>query len=140
MPLSPLHRLDRFVSGTLLFASAPHTAGAISAELRERSCRKIYVARCKGGSSLPLNATTRIDKPLVIGKLRNGGVRVATPRDSDGVFEASTLLRPVAYDRETDTSLVLLSPLTGRTHQLRVHAASMGAPPRHPVRQSGLRD
>lgn len=72
--------------------------------------------------------------------LDNGWLRVSAPLGAlslQGGFrhswlesgkEAETLFKPHSYHEESDTSLVLCQPLTGRTHQIRVHLQMVGVP------------
>jgi 23S rRNA pseudouridine1911/1915/1917 synthase len=115
--LRTVHRLDAGTSGVLLLAKDHRSASKLAAQFREGTARKTYRAICCG--RLPAE-TGRIDLPIAA-DLRPGTQRVA----SSGA-PAQTDYRVLA----TKASLLLveLHPLTGRTHQLRVHLAHLGAP------------
>ena len=132
-----LHRLDRQVSGLLLVATRSDAASAWSAALRREDSVKLYVARVAGNAvgelarsaSVPLLATVRrLDQrikphPTARGRFEAGD-HVCAPEGK----HATTDMLPVAYDEESDTSVVLLRAVTGRTHQLRAHLLAASLP------------
>jgi len=113
-----LHRLDKDTSGVVLVAKERDTARAISADFVARTVRKSYLAIVEGKVA---NDAVRVDAPIA---------RIAEEAPHFGVREdgasAISLLRVLG--RVQGRSLVLLNPLTGRTNQLRVHAAHLGHP------------
>lgn len=113
-----LHRLDKDTSGVVLVAKERDTARAISADFVARTVHKSYLAILEGEVA---EDTVRVDAPIarIAEEAPHFGVR------GDGAF-AISLLRVLG--RVQGRSLVLLHPLTGRTNQLRVHAAHLGHP------------
>jgi 23S rRNA pseudouridine955/2504/2580 synthase len=118
-----VHRLDRDTSGVLLLARTAGTAAKLAALFRGRDIQKVYwgiVAR------RPIPPEGRIGLPLK----RAGGPRgertvVSEPGDEDAAW-AVTEYRTL--DHAGKLAWLELRPLTGRTHQLRVHCVAIGAP------------
>ncbi len=120
--LELVHRLDRDTSGVLLIARKPAVLRMLHASLREgEGFEKRYLALLKGNWQL---GKKRLDLPLRT-DLRSGGERTVRVRE-DGK-EAVSDFRPVQFFGRM-ASLMEVSILTGRTHQIRVHAAYAGHP------------
>jgi 23S rRNA pseudouridine955/2504/2580 synthase len=115
-----VHRLDRDTSGVLVLARTPGVAAKLAAAFRERETGKTYWAVVVGR---PLPPEGRIDVPL----LRTGGTRGERSVPDAAGARATTLYRTPDHAGRRFAWLEL-SPLTGRTHQLRVHCAAIGAP------------
>lgn len=118
--LELVHRLDRETSGCLLIAKRRSVLRELHRLLRENGMDKRYLALVKGRWS---GGERRVEAPLLKNTLRSGE-RVVTV--SDEGKPATSIFRPVEVF--ADASLVEVSLLTGRTHQIRVHAASIGHP------------
>jgi len=113
-----LNRLDRDTFGVVLVAKDSQTHATMSAQLQKGIVKKIYHAlvfgRPKDSSGLIDLAIGRVDSNPILRKIRADGQT------------ALTFYREMTTGRMT--SLLELSPQTGRTHQLRVHCAAMGFP------------
>lgn len=118
---SAVHRLDRDTSGCLLLARNPKAHKRFAAAFEAGTVRKQYLAVVE---SAPAEAAGTIDLPLAKISSREAGWRmVADP----GGKRAVTHWRRLA--EAGGRALILFTPETGRTHQIRVHAATgLGAP------------
>ncbi len=116
-----VHRLDKDTSGVLLVAKTPGSAGFFAKRFASRSARKVYWALVVG---VPEVREGTIDAALAK-QPGSGGEKMHV--DHEGGQPARTRYRVV--DKAGDKAAWLeLEPLTGRTHQLRVHCAAMGHP------------
>ena len=114
-----VHRLDLDTSGVMVFGLTPHAQRHLSKQFEERRTKKTYVARLWGRLQ---PATGRVDLPLIVDWPNRPRQKV----DHAEGRAAQTDWRVVkASDTETR---VRLMPLTGRSHQLRVHMAELGHP------------
>jgi 23S rRNA pseudouridine955/2504/2580 synthase len=119
--LELVHRIDRDTSGLLLVARKPAALRTLHALMREGQVEKKYLALVKGKWEL---GAKRIDIPLRT-DIRVGGERTVKAHASGK--EAVSHFKPVQFFGKK-ASLVEVSLETGRTHQIRVHAAHAGYP------------
>jgi tRNA pseudouridine32 synthase / 23S rRNA pseudouridine746 synthase len=112
--LSPAHRLDRLTAGVLLFTTRREIRGAYQTLFARGEVRKTYLARAAVDPELefPRVARSRIIK-------RRGHLQAV---EEPGEPNAETLIEHLGE------GLYRLTPRTGRTHQLRVHMATLGLP------------
>lgn len=116
-----VHRLDKDTSGVLLVAKTPGSASFFSKRFSGRSAKKIYWALVVG---LPEIREGVIEAPLAK-QPGSGGEKMHV--DHEGGQSAKTKYR-VVDSAGKKAAWLELQPLTGRTHQLRVHCAAMGNP------------
>ena len=121
-PVRPklVHRLDKDTSGALLVARTPRAAAWFAKAFSNRSARKTYWAIVVG---VPDIAQGEIDLPLAK-QPGSGGEKMHV--DEKGL--ASKTRYRVIERAGNSAAWVELQPLTGRTHQLRVHMAAIGHP------------
>ena len=140
----PVHRLGRFTSGLLVCARSPASRAWLSAQLRDstriggargsaeapiaRSCRKLYRALTEplppdwqlGEARLVTTAIGRRPHPLL------GQIWCAAEPGDPAALSACTEV--TLLERRAEASLVAAAIATGRPHQIRIHAAAIGAP------------
>ena len=117
-----VHRLDKDTSGVLLLARSREAAAKLGRCLKDRSARKLYWALVIG---VPKLSQGEIKLPLLKSG-RHGEERVH-PAEPDHPDAKTAVTRYCVLERAgTRLAWLAMTPITGRTHQLRAHAAAMG--------------
>lgn len=116
--LQLVHRLDRDTSGCLLLAKDRAVLLELQKLFRERRIKKTYLLLVKGYFSKTRHLKTNLEK------INRGGERMITVSDEGKLSE--TVFEPIAYSEQF--TLLRATLLTGRMHQIRVHAAHIGHP------------
>lgn len=119
-----VHRLDRDTSGVLVLARNAFAAGKLAAAFRGRDAEKLYWALVVGR---PIPLEGQIDLPLARINTTHGARTGPAGRGEEGAARAVTDYSTHEY-AGGKFSWLDLSPLTGRTHQLRAHCAALGTP------------
>ena len=122
LPRAPAlaHRLDRDTSGCLVLGRHPKALRKLGRLFSEGRIDKTYWAICKG---VPEKLSGTINAPLAKRTRGNGWTMEVAEEDGQA---AATTYRVLA--RKDGLAFIEAKPKTGRTHQIRVHLASIGAP------------
>lgn len=150
----PCNRLDRLTSGIMFVAKSVQAAEALGKQIKSRTVRKEYVARVAGefpqGEVVCDQPILTISPKLGLNRVRANGKAARTvfkrlayypppgPGDSrassaddgmrDGATEAGDESRGKPWVNKRGYSIVRCLPVTGRTHQIRVHLQYLGHP------------
>ena len=119
-----VHRLDMATSGIILMALNKPAHVAISRQFEKRLTQKSYIARVFGKIE---KAQGSVEQPLICDWPNRPKQKV----DHENGKAALTHYNVLSYRENNDkkiTTLVELTPVTGRSHQLRVHMLSIGHP------------
>lgn len=118
-PLWVVHRLDMDTSGLIAFARTREAAAHLGRQFERRNVAKRYEARVWGH---PPSNQGMIDLPL----------RLDWPHRPRQIVDARlgkpSLTHYLCIERDESSARLQLSPITGRSHQLRVHLAAIGLP------------
>lgn len=117
-----VHRIDKDTSGLLIVAKDLYMMSFLEQLFRERSLKKEYLAIVDGEVEKKHGI---IQRSLKLKARAHGGVYWGVADDHSGKSAYTEFTRIIA---KNNASLVYLVPMTGRTHQLRVHMAHLGHP------------
>ncbi|KAK8170319.1 pseudouridine synthase [Phyllosticta citribraziliensis] len=137
----PCHRLDRLTSGVMFIAKHPKAADELSKQIKGRTVKKEYVARVAGefppGDVVCDKPILQISPKLGLNRVRASGKDARTvfrrlayypPKDDDDDEAPAADVDGQPWKKLRGYSIVRCMPLTGRTHQIRVHLQFLGHP------------
>jgi tRNA pseudouridine32 synthase / 23S rRNA pseudouridine746 synthase len=116
-----LHRLDFGTSGIILVARTKHINGLLTKQFQERSVTKTYQALLMGRLK---DESGIIDAPIAKDAALFPRLKICELEGKTALTEYQVL----SYCEQTDLSRVQFTPITGRTHQLRLHSQHLGHP------------
>lgn len=122
-PVHPVHRLDRETTGIVLFAKLPYVQAHLQRQMTEGSFQKTYQAWVYG---VPSAVSGVIDEP--IRREHPDSFTRVVVEDGQRAVSRYAVLKTVHLENGCTIALMDLSPITGRTHQLRVHMTHIGCP------------
>ncbi len=117
--LAIIHRLDKETSGVLVFSKTAVANRSLARQFESRAARKKY--------TLVTDRPVSGDEVVVRSSIRRTGQRYLSHAGTQPGERAETRFRRAGTDK-TGRNILVAEPLTGRTHQIRVHAAENGFP------------
>jgi RluA family pseudouridine synthase len=115
-----VHRLDKITSGAMVFARTAEAHRSLSIQFEKHEAKKIYHAITVGAPPWATHTAKH--------KLRVNVGHKHRSMVEDGPEGKPSLTKFTVLERRTGYGLVEAAPLTGRTHQVRVHASALGYP------------
>ncbi len=123
-----VHRLDRETSGVIVMARTRKAATKLAAAFKARSTRKIYWGLVQGVPPLRNGDIKAPLKKTMIPGAPDQSERIMVARANDKDAQSALTRYATVFQAGQKATWLALMPITGRTHQLRVHCTHMGTP------------
>lgn len=117
--LGLVHRLDRPVSGVMVFAKTSKAASRLSSQIKENKFHKKYLAIVHGKT---------LDEEKLVDKISKNSKTHSSYIDNEYGKESILEYKTLSYDLENDLSLIDVNLITGRHHQIRLQMSNNGNP------------
>ncbi|GME96482.1 unnamed protein product [Ambrosiozyma monospora] len=132
--LFPVHRLDKLTSGVLIFGKSSEAAHHFKQLIRVAGkIEKTYVAKVKGHFEIGSRSELGLSGDITLNKdesvtLDQHVIHIYAALKQIKNLPAASKFKLLSYDPIKDDSLVECKPITGKTHQLRIHLRNLGFP------------